>query len=1522
MINYMKRFLTISILWLSAIVAAMAQATEAAWYVNPVHYEESCEVYLVLNSENSFIATSLLDNLQLGAFVTTPDGEECRGVVKNYNKKSVTDEQGHTYYYLYYILTVWSHASEASTPFSIRALSNKTGYTYDVKLPTTPTLGTLSFGSVDDLMEAQINVSKDENCDYNSTRGQIWTCLNSKYEKDVQGYFQLDLPDELLEDNDPTFDVGVFLPSSETGQSVTCHGLSLQVSAYTFGGANGYETFNDPKFSMRIWTDDDLTGATFRLYSWMKRQIFKLAPTSPINAKAGILGSPKEPVILKIVDEDPDDVVTAYYTASFYDDAKHLIYNNDVARGAAITAPEPPAKVGHHFTGWQPEVPDAMPAHNMTFRATYAPNLYTVTFVGDGGTVLASYQLPYGSVINDVPDAKVVGKTFVGWDDATFRKGETLVTADVTYTAQYRTDVYQLTFVIDGEEYMSTGLPYGAIIELPQPQREGYTFTGWEGLPADGRMTASALVLTGHFEANRHTLRFLLADGTELSRATVAYGTAIVAPKVDVTGYTFIGWEEVLAATMPDHDVTYTARPLTPNNYHLRYVVSDTAAPDDLMLFSDVTFHYGDKISGDAILPNLTITGYDHTPWDWGNFNPATMTMPAEDVTVVCQRTIHRHKASFVDGSETISTATYDYGAIIERPADPQKEGYTFTEWVPQVHATMPDKDVTYKAQYAVNEHYVSFVDYNGRVISTMKMPYGATITVPAEAAEATAARQGYDFTGWLVGSSTTPVMDVEATVPDQNITLTATYAEHKYTVQFVDAEGGVIVSYKMSYGAVINTNPQAPEKAGMTFAGWMPDFVPGHTTITDDQTFTAVYKTNPHAIVYTIDGEAYYTQWLVEGERVTAPEAPQREGYTFGGWSGLPTTMPATDVTVVGTYNVNRHIVTFNIEGQEPLTITYNYGERIVPPFPEREGYTFTGWNVVVESTMPDYDLEYTAVFTQNLYTVTFYDAPQPGADLSATPILSRQLLAVGDAIKYPADPIRKGYSFEGWRPYTNQDLLTTPQDMNFAATYSPGLYTLTYMLDNRVYAEFEHIFGLPLTCLPDVVEKGKTFSGWTYTPDAAYADEPHTFPATMPDHTVVIVGHLYDKTEVFSTDDGMLYAVKDDAEDAVELLGFDDGMTSQSAARSRRAPTHAAAEATLHLPSRVTDESGHDYTLTAIAAGAFKHADISAITIPETVTTIAQEALATESLQSIRFEGTTMPELVAGAFDTESVTVTAHAVDETLRQQAVNDLRLSNEALALQNERAREDDREKKNQSFTMTAAVDGYPNVEVQGTGTYRYGTTVVLTVPARKGYSASYRIGNGPTVSSGSCIMIAQEDASVTFAYTPMTYNVNYVIGDETICTLPTTYGAALNTTAVKAEERTGHTFQGWSPVPATMPDHDVTVTGTYKVNQYTLTVIVEGIETARQTVPYGAVLKIPEISHDDYTVVWDEAVPATMPAADLTLHGHYVTFEEAGVRQPLNTGTDNPIYNLSGQRARTLTGAKGIFVVGGRKMIVR
>ena len=181
------------------------------------------------------------------------------------------------------------------------------------------------------------------------------------------------------------------------------------------------------------------------------------------------------------------------------------------------------------------------------------------------------------------------------------------------------------------------------------------------------------------------------------------------------------------------------------------------------------------------------------------------------------------------------------------------------------------------------------------------------------------------------------------------------------YSITFDTNGGSQIESITQRYGTTI-TPPENPTKEGHTFIGWEPA-IP-ETMPATDLTITAQWQINSYTLVYMVDGEEYKTSTVAYGTALTPETAPTKEGHTFSGWNGLPTTMPAHDVTVTGSFTVNNYTITYMVDGVVYMTSTVAYGTELVPePALQKDGYTFTGWSEIPE-TMPAHDVVVTGAF------------------------------------------------------------------------------------------------------------------------------------------------------------------------------------------------------------------------------------------------------------------------------------------------------------------------------------------------------------------------------------------------------------------------------------------------------------------------------------------------------------------------------------------------------------------------------
>ena len=243
------------------------------------------------------------------------------------------------------------------------------------------------------------------------------------------------------------------------------------------------------------------------------------------------------------------------YTAEYKVNSYKLIYEVDgesyhseeIAFGTAITPLAAPQKEGKTFSGWS-EIPATMPAHDVKVIGSFSLNSYMVKFVVDGKVIYEKSQA-YGSKIVVPTVEEKEGYTFSGFGDV----DETVPAHDVTYYGSYIANKYKVTFVADGMVVSETEMEYRAPIVAPEaPAKEGYTFVGWGDI--DKTVPAHDVVYTAEYKVNIYKLTYIL-NGNIFAEDSIAYGSIITPREVpDSDKSYFSGWEG-LPDIMPAHDV-------------------------------------------------------------------------------------------------------------------------------------------------------------------------------------------------------------------------------------------------------------------------------------------------------------------------------------------------------------------------------------------------------------------------------------------------------------------------------------------------------------------------------------------------------------------------------------------------------------------------------------------------------------------------------------------------------------------------------------------------------------------------------------------------------------------------------------------------------------------------------------------------------------------------------------------------------------------------------------------------------
>ena len=123
------------------------------------------------------------------------------------------------------------------------------------------------------------------------------------------------------------------------------------------------------------------------------------------------------------------------YTIAFDTNGGSEIASITQDYGTEITSPDKPTRKGYTFKGWDKEIPETMPAENITVKAQWEINQYTITFDTNGGSEIAPITQDYGTKITAPDNPTRKGYTFKGWDKEI---PETMPAENITITARWR----------------------------------------------------------------------------------------------------------------------------------------------------------------------------------------------------------------------------------------------------------------------------------------------------------------------------------------------------------------------------------------------------------------------------------------------------------------------------------------------------------------------------------------------------------------------------------------------------------------------------------------------------------------------------------------------------------------------------------------------------------------------------------------------------------------------------------------------------------------------------------------------------------------------------------------------------------------------------------------------------------------------------------------------------------------------------------------------------------------------------
>ena len=764
----------------------------------------------------------------------------------------------------------------------------------------------------------------------------------------------------------------------------------------------------------------------------------------------------------------------------------------DLAETETVTA-----KTGEHltlavkayegFTAPKPVSYDVVDDGEVTYvDYKYTRDRHQVTIHYNNGNDSETKELAYGEKWEEKPYR--AGYAFAGWyTDAEFKKAFDGVVPDRDITLYAKWDVQSVNYTVKHclQNANDDGYSLGAqenfnadtdTVVTPEVKNfDGFTAPEKQQVTVEGDGRTTVIY---RYARNVHTLTLKNYDGKTDKTVEARYEMSI--PKPTRAGYAFAGWytdakcTKEYKANMPDQNLTlhakweanivnYVVEHYQQNVQGDGYTLKESSharAAVDSEVTPEVMKYKGFE---EPKTEKVTISGDGQTTVKYYYKRKVhTVTFDADSGTFAAEKG--------EDDSKIVVTGRY--GANITVPKAPARTGYQFLGWDEDVEMTIPDKDLTYKAQWLKMEYTLQFKTGGGTTIEPIKGNYGDKINAPENPT-----RKGYIFKNWSENGK--KVDNLPTTMPAESHIYTAIWERETYQITY-DLNGGSMKSGEKN-PTTYNVDTTVfklknPVRAGYTFTGWsgteitgVSDNVSVKQGSIEKREYKANWRENTYQITFILSGTeakgSMAAKTVNYTENVTLPKCGFTcKGHSFKRWytvdkkgkktyySDRQKVSKLTDVnggvvTLYPEWEANVYNVTFDYgDGRAKTVRKIKYGDKYqFPSDPTRYGWEFKGWKK--EGANTAFDMSTKELQLQDAKNITLYASWKANQKYSYRPSNSGNTYRVTDKHEYT----RFTYYVDG-----NQTSVKTTGDSGLdPARYHLNMKNISYNAVHQNYSK-----------------------------------------------------------------------------------------------------------------------------------------------------------------------------------------------------------------------------------------------------------------------------------------------------------------------------------------------------------------------------------------------------------------------------------------------------------------------------------